>query len=96
MRDVVVVRRRADGVIELVPRTAPLEAGDRAIVIVAVLLVTGGLFLSGVVPAPVAGVVAASSVVGEIVLGVKAAALALLRPLAPVEEVRRFRRRAAR
>ncbi len=95
MRDVT-IRSRDDGVVELVPKLAPLKAGDRAIIIVTVLLVTAGLFLSGVLPGGVAGAVGASCIAGEVVLGVKAAILALVRPLAPVHEIPRFRRRAAR
>ncbi len=94
MRDVT-IRSRADGITELVPKLSPLKAGDRAIIIVAVLLVTGGLFIAGAVPGIAAAVVAASCVAGEVVLGVKAAALALFRPLAPVHEVRRFKQRRA-
>jgi len=91
MRDVT-IRSRDDGIIELVPNLAPLEAGDRLMVIVTVLLVTGGLFLCGALPAAVAGVVVASCVAGELVLGLKAATLALLRPAAQVHEVPRFAR----
>jgi hypothetical protein len=95
MRDVT-IRSRADGIIELVPRLAPLKSGERAVVIVTVLFLTFGLFVGGVLPGIFAIAVAASCVAGEVVLGVKAAALALRRPLAPVHEVRRFRRRIAR
>ncbi len=83
----VTIRSRADGITELAPTLRPLAAGDRAIVIAAVLAVTGGLFLSGFVPAGVAAAIAASCVAGEVVLGVKALALALLRSPAPVVEV---------
>jgi hypothetical protein len=95
MRDVT-IRSRADGIIELAPKLAPLEAGDRLMVIVTVLLVTGGLFLCGAVPAPVAGALVVSCVAGEVVLGLKAAALVLLRPVAQVLEVPRFARRRGR
>ncbi len=83
----VTIRSRADGITELAPTLKPLAAGERVIVIAAVLFVTGGLFLSGFVPVGVAAAVAASSVAGEVVLGVKALALALLRSPAPVVEV---------
>lgn len=92
MREVT-IRSRADGVTELSPKLVPLEPGDRLMVIVTVFLVTGGLFLCGVLPAAVGGAVLASCLVGEVVLGVKAIALALLRPLAPVHEVPAFARR---
>ncbi len=92
----VTIRSRADGITELAPTLRPLAAGDRVIVIATVLFVTGGLFLCGFVPVGVAAAIAASSVAGEVVLGVKALALALLRPLAPVYEVSplELRRRA--
>ena len=92
MRDVT-IRSRGDGITELTPKIAPLEPGDRLMVIVTVLLVTGGLFLCGAIPAGVGGAVIASCVAGEVVLAVKAAALALLRPVAPVHEVPAFARR---
>jgi hypothetical protein len=92
----VVIRSRADGIVELTPRLVPLEPGDRLMVIVTVLLVTGGLFLCGAIPAAVGGAVAASCVVGEVVLGLKAAALALLRPVAQVLEVPHLGRRRGR
>jgi hypothetical protein len=92
----VTIRSRDDGITELVPMLQPLAAADRAAVIGTVLFVTGGLFLSGLVPAGVAAAIAACCVAGDVVLGVKALALALLRPLAPVYEVSRLelRRRA--
>ncbi len=89
MRDVT-IRSRADGLIELAPKLSPLKAGDRVIVIAAVLFVTGGLFLSGAVPAGVAAAIGASCIAGEVVLAVKAAALALLRPAAAVHELPRL------
>lgn len=92
----VLVRSRSDGVVELTPRLAPLEASDRAILIVTVLLVTGGFFMCGMLPPGVAGAMAASCVAGEVFLAVKAAALVVLRPAAKVLEVAQFdlRRRA--
>ncbi len=92
MRDVT-IRCRADGIIELSPRLAPLKGEDRVIVVVTVLLVTGGLFLSGALPPAVAGVVMASCVVGDAVLAVKRGALALFRPVAEVLELPSARRR---
>jgi hypothetical protein len=83
----VIVRSRADGVVELAPRLAPLEPGDRLILIVTALLVTGGFFMCGLLPPAVAAVVAASCVAGDVVLAVKAVALALLRPAAKVVRV---------
>lgn len=92
----VTIRSRADGITELAPTLQPLAAVERLIVIATVLFVTGGLFLSGFVPAGVAAAIGATCVAGEVVLGVKALALALLRPLAPVVEVSplELRRRA--
>ena len=95
MRDVT-IRSRADGIIELVPKLSPMKPTERLVVIVTVLLVTAGLFVCAVLPGGVALAVAASCVAGEVVLGVKAAILALVRPLAPVHEIPRFRRRAVR
>ena len=95
MRDVT-IRSRADGIIELVPKLSPMKPTERLVVIVTVLLVTAGLFVGGVLPGVVAIPVAASCVVGEVVLGVKAAILALVRPRASVHDIPRFRRRAAR
>lgn len=94
MRDVT-IRSRADGVTEVAPKLAPLEPGDRAVVIIAVLLATGGLFLSGLMPGLPAAVIAASCVVGDLVLVVKRGALALLRPGAQIIEVPAFERRSA-
>jgi hydroxymethylglutaryl-CoA reductase len=94
MRDVT-IRCRADGITELSPKIAPLRAADRAIVIGAVVSVTLGLFLGGLLPPVVAALVAGACFAGEIVLLVKAAALALLRPLAEVREMPSFTRRRA-
>ncbi len=92
----VTIRKRADGVTELAPTLRPLDPADRAAVIGTVLFVTGGLFLSGAVPAGVAAAIGASCIAGEVVLAVKAAALALLRPAAAVHDLPRLqvRRRA--
>ena len=95
MRDVI-IRSRDDGIIALVPRVAPLDPGDRLNVIVTVLFVIGGFFFGGILPPVVAGSVAASCVAGEVVLGLKAAALALSRPVAKVLDVESFLRRRGR
>jgi len=95
MRDVT-IRSRADGIIELAPRLAPLDPADRLMVIVTVILVTGGFFTSGAIPAEVGALVLLFAIAGEVVLGLKAAALALLRPLAQVLEGPRFVRRPPR
>jgi len=95
MRDVT-IRSRADGIIELAPRLAPLEPADRLMVIVTVLLATGGFFTCGAIPAEVGALVLLFAIAGEVVLGLKAAALALLRPVAQVLEVPRFVRRLPR
>jgi hypothetical protein len=92
----VTIRCRADGVIELRPRLAPLAPVYRVIVIGTVLLVTGGFFISGAVPPKVAAALAGSCLAGDLVLAFKSLLLHL-RPLAPVVEVASFarRRRAA-
>lgn len=89
--DDVTIRCRADGVIELAPRLAPLAPADRLLVIVTVVLVAGGFFVCGAMPAEAVGAILASAVAGEVVLAVKALVLALSRPLAPVHEVPRAR-----
>ena len=76
----VTIRSRADGVIELSPKLAPLAPGDRLTVIVTVLLVTGGFFVCGGIPAEVGAAVVASCLAGELVLALKAGLLVLLRP----------------
>jgi hypothetical protein len=80
----VTIRNRADGVTELAPKHAPADPLDRLAVIGTVLLVGSGLFLCGIMPALALGVIAAGSLAGEVVLGVKAFALFLLRPPAHV------------
>ncbi len=89
----VTIRHRQDGLLELAPRFAPLDRSELQLVIVTVLLVTAGLFVSDVLPVPVIGAVAAICVVAEAFLAVKALALVLLRPVAPVHEVSRWRAR---
>ncbi|HEY6097865.1 MAG TPA: hypothetical protein VIW03_00450 [Anaeromyxobacter sp.] len=92
MRDVT-IRSRSDGVLELAPRLAPAGGSDRLLLIATVLLASAGLFVSGVMPAAVLAAIAASCLAGEVVLGVKALALLLLRPAADVLDVERWRAR---
>jgi hypothetical protein len=87
------IRRRADGVTELTPSVAPLEVGDRWLVIFTVVISAAGFFTAGAMPAPILATLIAACVVGEVVLGAKAVVLALLRPPAQVHEVPRFGRR---
>lgn len=84
------IRKRSDGVTELTPRLAPLDVGDRWLIIVTVVISAAGLFTAGILPAPVLATILAACIAGEIVLGAKALVLALLRPLAEVHEVPRF------
>jgi hypothetical protein len=95
MRDVWVTRRH-DGVTELSPRLAPLDGEERLLVIVTIMLAAGCFFLAGVMPAPVLGALFATCVAGELVLGVKALLLLLLRAPAEVHEIpsRHLHRRA--
>ncbi len=88
----VTIRSRADGITELAPVLAPLDPTLRVFVIGSVLAVTWILFLYRAVPAGVAAAVAASCLAGELVLALKAIALALLRPLAPVHDLADWRR----
>ncbi len=87
------IRKRSDGVTELSPRLAPLDVGDRWLVIVTVVICAAGFFTTGLMPAPVLGTILAACLAGEVVLGAKALVLALLRPPAEVLEVPRFERR---
>ena len=87
------IRRRSDGVTELTPRLAPLDVGDRWLIIVTVLISAAGFFTTGVMPAAVLATIVAACIAGEVVLGAKAVVLALLRPPAQVFEVPRFVRR---
>ncbi len=91
MRHGVTIRNRTDGIVEIAPNGTCAEGVDRLMVIGTVLLVCGGLFLCGAMPAPVLGAIAASSLAGEVILGLRALALLLLRPLAEVHEVARWR-----
>ena len=87
------VRNRRDGVVEIAPKLARPGGTDRMLFIATVLLVAGALFVSGVLPAPVLVAIAASCLAGELILGVKALALVVLREPAPVHEVVRWRSR---
>jgi hypothetical protein len=87
------IRRRADGITELTPSLAPLEIGDRWLVIFTVVIAASGLFTAGVLPAAVLGTLLAASFAGELFLGTKAVVLTLLRPPAKIHEVSRFRPR---
>jgi hypothetical protein len=84
------IRRRADGVTELTPTIAPLDVGDRWLIIFTVVISAAGFFMAGAMPAAVLATVIAACLAGEVVLGAKALVLALLRPLAQVHEVPRF------
>jgi hypothetical protein len=84
------IRRRKDGVTELSPRLAPLDIADRWLVIFTVVIVSGGFFLAGALPAAVLGAFLAACLAGEVVLGAKALVLVLLRPPAEVLHVPRF------
>lgn len=91
--DVTILRNRTDGVVQLAPRAAPLAPADRLLVIGTLILVACGLFVCGAMRAEAVGAILASALVGELVLAVKGAVLALLRPRAEVHEVARFRAR---
>ncbi len=90
------IRKRPDGITELSPQLAPLAREDRWLIGFTVIMAAGGIFMAGAMPAMVLGAVVACVVVGEVVLGVKALVLALVRPRAEVIEVptRQLRRRA--
>jgi hypothetical protein len=87
------IRRRADGITELTPTLAPLESGDRWLIIFTVVISTSGFFMAGAMPAAVLVTLIAACLAGEVVLGAKAIVLALFRPPAKVHEVPRFSRR---
>ena len=78
---------------ELTPRLAPLGVTDRWLVIFTVAMAACVFFIAGVMPAAVLATVIAACVAGEVVLGAKALVLLVLRPLAEIHEVPRFRRR---
>jgi hypothetical protein len=87
------IRSRRDGVLELAPKHGHAGALERLTVIGTVLLASGSLFVCGAMPAPVLAAIAASCLAGEVVLAVRALALATLRPAAEVLEVARWRAR---
>jgi hypothetical protein len=89
----VTIRNRADGLIELGPRIAPLAPADRLLVIGTLIIAASGLFVCGAMPAEAVGAIMVSALAGELVLAVKGAVLALLRPLAKVHDVARWRAR---
>ncbi len=84
------IRNRPDGVTELSPKLAPLNVGDRWLIITTVVISTWAFFLAGAMPVAVLGTVLASCFAGEVVLGAKALVLVLLRPPAQVHEVPRW------
>jgi hypothetical protein len=86
----VLIRNRSDGVTELTPKLAPLDVGERWMIIVTVVIATWGFFLAGAMPAPIFAAVLSCCLAGELVLGAKYVLLLLLRPAADVVEVPRF------
>lgn len=90
MRREVWIRRRADGVTELSPSLARLEASDRWAVIFTVVIAASGFFLAEAMPAAVLGALFVACLAGEVVLGAKALVLMLLRPPAEIHDVPRF------
>jgi hypothetical protein len=95
MRDVW-IRNRPDGVTELSPQLTQVEWGERWLVISTVVMAICGFFVAGAMPAEVLAVLVACCVAGEVVLGAKALLLGLIRPLAQVHEVPRWRVRRMR
>jgi hypothetical protein len=87
----VTIRSREDGVVELAPKHAPADGADRLLVIGTVLLAAAGLFASGLMPAGVLALIAASCLAGEVVLAIRALVLVLARPAADVLELARRR-----
>jgi hypothetical protein len=83
------IRHRPDGITEVSPPMAPREAFDRWLVIASAVLGTGAFFVAGLMPAAVFALLVAAFLAGEVVLGLRALLLALLRPLADVHEVPR-------
>jgi hypothetical protein len=81
------IRTRGDGLTELTPKLAPLDVGDRWLVIFTVVMSASGFFMAGAMPAEILATVIVSCLAGEVVLGAKAIVLALLRPRAEVFEV---------
>jgi hypothetical protein len=93
MSDVTVRLRRSEGLVEVVPTSAPLDRPDRWLAMFTVCFAATGLFVGGALPPQAVAVTLACCIAGE--LGVMARSLALLRrPPAEVHELprRRFRR----
>jgi hypothetical protein len=86
MQDVT-IRSRKDGIVELAPKHPPADPSDRLIVIGTVLLASACLFVGGMMPGEVLVAIAASSLVGEVVLGFRALLLRVLHPAAEVLEL---------
>jgi hypothetical protein len=84
---VVTIRSRKDGIVELAPKHQPADSSDRLMVIGTVLLASAGLFVCGMMPGEVLVALAAISLAGEIVLGLRALALRLFHPAAEVLEL---------
>ena len=90
----VLIRNRADGVIELSPKLSPLDVGERWMIIVTVAIAGWGFFLAGSMPVSVFAFLLSCSLAGELVIGAKSLLLFLLRPQADVVEIPRpFARR---
>jgi hypothetical protein len=81
------IRQRRDGITELSPKLAPLERDDRWLIIFTVLMTASCFFLAGALPASMFAALFGACVAGELVLGVKALVLMLLRPRAQVHEI---------
>jgi hypothetical protein len=90
------IRNRPDGVTEVTPKFAPMRRDDRWLVILTVLMASTGFFMAGVLPPAALAAMFCSCLAGEVVLGVKALVLFLLKPPAEVYEmpVEQLRRRA--
>ncbi len=88
----VTIRNRADGLVELAP-LAPLTPADRLLVVGTLIIAASGLFVCGAIRPEAVAAIVVSSLAGELVLAVKGAVLALVRPLAQVHEVQRWRDR---
>lgn len=86
-------KNRSDGVVELSPTLAPLDRGDRWLIIFTVVITAWAFFLAGAMPGAVLMTLFAAAIAGEVVLGAKALLLLLLRPPAPVHEVPRWTHR---
>ena len=66
------IRRRADGVTELTPTVAPLDASERWLVIFTVVMATAGFFMAGVMPFEVLAALVAACLAGGAVPGANA------------------------